>query len=489
MQDWLTHRARVSPHKLALIFEDRRWTYAELDAAANDLCATLTAAGARPGDHVAALLPNCPAFVFLIHALARLGAVLVPLNTRLTGDELRRQVRQADVSRLVCNAHTADIAARLDVPTVNVQSAVAGPPPAAPVRPLNMDAVQAIVFTSGTTGQPKGAMLTFANHYHSATASAFRLGVDPADCWLLAMPLYHVGGMAIVLRSCLYGTAILLQSKFEAETTARALRQQPVTLISVVPTMLHRMLKNDPNVLASPHLRVILVGGAAMSPQLAEICRELNLPVAVTYGLTEAASQVATAAPDEARRKPGSVGKPLLFSAVRVADPDGNSLPAGEIGEIVVSGPTVMAGYYRRPDATRQALRHGELFTGDLGYLDADGDLFVVQRRSDLIISGGENVYPAEVERVLRGHPAVADTCVVGLPDPEWGQRVAAMVICTEPLAESALPNFCRQQLGGHKQPRLFKFVESLPLTASGKVHRDAVRRQLELENDNPDKH
>ncbi|RMF05138.1 MAG: o-succinylbenzoate--CoA ligase, partial [Chloroflexi bacterium] len=251
---------------------------------------------------------------------------------------------------------------------------------------------------------------------------------------------------------------------------------------------LHRILKIDQNTLTSPQLRVILVGGAEVSPQLADSCRELNLPVAATYGLTEAASQVATAAPGDTRRKPGSVGKPLLFSAVRVADPAGNSLPAGEIGEIVVSGPTVMAGYYRQPDATRQALRHGELFTGDLGYLDADGDLFVVQRRSDLIVSGGENVYPAEVERVLRSHPAVADACVVGLPDPEWGQRVAAMVVCAKPVAKAALRDFCRQQLGGYKQPRLFKFVESLPLTASGKVHRDAVRRQLELENDNLDK-
>jgi O-succinylbenzoic acid--CoA ligase len=205
------------------------------------------------------------------------------------------------------------------------------------------------------------------------------------------------------------------------------------------------------------------------------------LPIATTYGLTEAASQVATAPPAEVNRKPGHVGKPLMFSTVQIVDPQGQELPFGEIGEIAISGPTVMRGYYRQPDATAQTLRAGTLYTGDLGYLDDEGDLWVVQRRADLIISGGENIYPIEVERALREHPAVADACVVGLDDAEWGQRVAAMVVRREalPVTEAELIAFCRTRLAGYKQPRQIRFVEALPQTASGKVRREVVRQRF----------
>lgn len=480
MFDWLAHQAQVSPRKLALVFGKQQWTFAELDDGAAQMCAQLTAAGVTAGQHVALLLPNGPEFVLAIHALARLGAVAVPLNLRLTPAELRWQVTQADCAALLHIDDTAPAAAELAVRQINLQSLP--PSPEAEKwrrRPLNFDAVQGIIFTSGTSGQPKGAMLTFANHFYNATASAFRLGVLPTDRWLACMPLYHVGGQAIVLRSCLYGTAVVLHPRFEAAAVAESLRNDVVTLISVVPTMLHRLLDHHLETLRAPHLRCILVGGAALSPQLAHRCIELGLPLAATYGLTEAASQVATAAPDEAARKPGSVGSPLMFAAVRIVDAVGNPLPGGEIGEITVSGPTVMAGYYRQPEATAQTLRGGELFTGDLGYLDADGDLWVVQRRSDLIVSGGENVYPAEVEAVLREHPAVADAAVVGLPDAEWGQRVVAAVLSAAgaQLSPPELIDFCRARLAGYKIPREVRWVKALPQTASGKIKRDEVKQ------------
>ncbi len=480
MFDWLAHRAQVSPRKLALIFGKQQWTFAELDDGAAQMCAQLTAAGVTAGQHVALLLPNGPEFVLAIHALARLGAVAVPLNLRLTPAELRWQVTHADCAALLYVDDTAPAAAELAVRQINLQALPPSPEAGQwRSRPLNLDAAQGIIFTSGTSGRPKGATLTFANHFYSATASAFRLGVLPGDRWLACMPLYHVGGQAIVLRSCLYGTAIVLHLRFEAAAVAESLRTDAITLISVVPTMLHRLLEHHLDSLQSPQLRCILVGGAALLPQLARRCIELGLPLATTYGLTEAASQVATAAPDEAARKPGSVSRPLMFAAVRVVDAVGNPLPAGEIGEIAVSGPTVMAGYYRQPEATAQTRRGGELFTGDLGYLDADGDLWVVQRRSDLIVSGGENVYPAEVEAVLREHPAVADAAVVGLPDAEWGQRVVAAVVpaAGAQLSPPALIEFCRARLAGYKIPREVRWVEVLPQTASGKIKRDEVKQ------------
>src|SRR5690606_19102344 len=339
---------------------------------------------------------------------------------------------------------------------------------------FDLQSVQAIVFTSGTTGKPKGAQITFGNHFYSAVASSWRIGILPTDRWLLNLPLYHVGGLSIVFRSALYGTAIVLQDGFDVERVWRAMETQGVTLMSLVPTMLHRLLESRPGQPFPPSVRMVLLGGAAASPELLERALALNIPVATTYGLTEAASQVATMLPEDVRKKPGSVGKPLMFSSVRIVDEQGNNIG----GEIVVSGPTVMKGYYG--DST--TLVDGELHTGDIGYLDEEGDLFLVQRRSDLIVSGGENVYPVEVENVLRQHPAVADACVVGISSEEWGQQVAAAVVLKPEMHATSedLDAFCRQHLAGYKCPRKYAFVPELPQTASGKISRRAVAELLE---------
>jgi O-succinylbenzoic acid--CoA ligase len=484
MLDWLAHRAQVSPHKIALIFGDQRWTYGELNGVVAQLCGQLTTVGVQAGQQVAVLMPNRPEYVYLTHALARLGATLAPLNIRLTSEELRWQVEQADCRWVICADETEAVAAALNVPMLNVGTLERlNVEMLWPSQPLDLEAVQGLIYTSGTTGRPKGAMLTYNNYLWSAIASAFRLGADPADRWLTCLPLYHVGGLSIIFRCCLYGTAVVLQQGFDPVAVSQALETQDITLVSLVPTMLHRLLESHPSSLANSRLRCLLIGGAALSPALLERCRALELPLALTYGLTEAASQVATALSAEVYRKPGSVGRPLMFSSVRIVDPHGPELPAGEIGEIVVRGPTVMRGYYRQPEATRQTLRSGELYTGDLGYLDDEGDLWVIQRRADLIVSGGENVYPAEVEQALREHPAVGDVCVVGLNDAEWGQRVAAAVVrrSQAQVTEADLIAFCRTRLAGYKQPRLIRFIDALPQTASGKVQREVVRQQLEL--------
>jgi O-succinylbenzoic acid--CoA ligase len=296
------------------------------------------------------------------------------------------------------------------------------------------------------------------------------------------MPLYHVGGLAIVLRCCLYGTTVVLQPGFESAAVAQALETQAVTLLSLVPTMLHRLLASHPESLTASRLRCLLLGGAATPPALLAQCLEMKLPGAPSSGLTEAASQVATAFPAEVRQNPqGGVGKPLMFTTVRIVDEGGQPCPPGKIGEILVSGPTVMAGYYNQPEATHKRLRNNEFQTGDMGYLDDEGNLFVVQRRTDLILSGGENVYPVEVEQVLKQHPAVEDTCVVGFEDAEWGQRVAAAIILKPGFSptEEEILTFSRQRLAGYKQPRLIRFVAALPQTASGKIIREKVKELL----------
>ncbi len=483
--DWLTARARRSPEALALLWQGQPWSYGALARESATYTAALAHLGVRRGQHVAAMLPNGPAYVRLVHALARLGAVLVPLNQRLTPPETAWQVQQADCRWFVHDDSTAPAAAAAPAPITPIDVAALQDGPGAPPTPqFDLHALQAIVFTSGTTGRPKGAMLTFGNHFWSATASAFRLGLQANDRWLSSLPLCHVGGLAVLFRSCLYGTAVVLHDGFDLQQFNASLDHEQVTITSLVPTMLYRLLRSRSHWPRS--LRLALTGGAATTPELARQCAAAGVPLAATYGLTETASQVATMTPPETQRKPGCVGKPLMFGDVRIAGQDGESLGLGQVGEVCVNGPMVMQGYYGDPQATAAALRHGELRTGDIGYLDDDGDLWLVQRRSDVIVSGGENVYPAEVEGVLRQHPAVSDACVVGLPHEEWGQQVAVMV-ALEPerrVAEEALLQFCRERLAGYKIPRRLRLVDELPHTASGKVARAAVLEALAAEQD-----
>ena len=487
--DWLRARAEATPDALALLTEGRSWRFGDLDALASHFAGYLSAAGVRPGDHVATLLPNSLAATLAVCAVVRLGAVLVPLNIRLRPDEIAWQIQQAHCVRMLAD-ETTSTRASMPVPTNVLPTGAdafeqwlrAHPPlPRERENAPAFAAVQAIIFTSGTTGYPKGAMIRFANHFWSAIASAFHLGLKPDDRWLACLPLYHVGGLAVLFRSCLYGTAIVLQSGFDPGEVRRSLREDSVTVVSLVPTMLNRLLREEWTGVEAPLLRLVLLGGAGAPPALLAEAAAAGVPVATTYGLTEAASQVATLVPKTAPRKPGSVGRPLLFTSVSIVDDAGQELPTNQPGEIVVSGPTVMAGYYRDETATKIAIRNGRLFTGDIGYLDEAGDLWVLDRRSDLIVSGGENVYPAEVERVLRQHPAVALACVVGLPHPDWGQQVTAVVTLVQPGATTAeeLLAHCRQNLAGYKQPRTLVLVDEMPLTASGKVQRRRVAEQL----------
>ncbi len=473
----LSLAAQAHPQRTALVDGQLHIDYAQLNAQAATLAGRLAAYGLRAGERVAVLLDRSARAVQLVHALAHLGAAVVPLNTRLTADEMRWQVERAG-----CRMTLSTLAESPPVEATPLEALPPAPEALPPPAPLEAETPFGILFTSGTTGRPKGALLTWGNLFASAAASAFRLGALPEDRWLLTLPLYHIGGLSILMRSALYGSAVVLPrfpgDRFETETLWERLHADRVTLVSLVPTMLYRLLEAHPRGEEwPPSLRLILRGGAAAAPETLTAALEAGLPVAVTYGLSEAASQVATATPKETRRKPGTVGRPLMGLAVRVTGERGRALPRGEIGEIWVRGPMVMPSYDGDPQATATALQDDWLHTGDLGYLDAEGDLWVVQRRSDLIVTGGENVYPAEVEAVLREHPSIAEACVVGIPHPEWGQQVVAGVVL-HPGETVSLPGvaaFCRSRLAGYKIPRKIVIFPSLPRTASGKIMRRRV--------------
>lgn len=477
MIDWLAHRAGVLPGVIALVDDQGEHTYAELDQRVDRVAGALSSYGVKHGDRVAMLAWNAPEVVELVHAVSRLGAILVPLNARLRVEDLAFQLRDADVELLVSDvslAETGTAAAR--------EAGVASPRtfPLEDDEGIAFPRVEAhasddplcIMYTSGTTGLPKGVILTYGNMFASAAGSAFNLGVLPGDRWLAVLPLFHVGGLSIVMRSVLYGTGMVLHRQFDEHVLSASLRRNGVTHVSVVATMLQRLLDVDAEPCA-PQVRVVLVGGGPVPGALLERAAALGYPVVQTYGLTETASQVATLAPADAIARLGSAGKPLVTTQLRV------DAPPGEPGEILVSGPVVTPGYFRRPEATAAAIRDGWLHTGDIGRLDEEGYLYVLDRRDDLIVSGGENVYPAEVEALLLRHPAVREAAVVGLPDPAWGQVVVAAIVADEGAAPEEIRLWMRERLAGFKVPSRIERVEALPMTASGKVQRRLVREMF----------
>ncbi|WP_254767863.1 class I adenylate-forming enzyme family protein [Salinilacihabitans rarus] len=485
--DLLTHRARATPEKTAVIDADagEAWTYREFHRQADH-----AALGFDPFSHgrVAFLLDGGRAFATAFFGAMRRGATVAPLNVRETDAELDRKLDRLDVDALVCGPETEDRAVDLvDAPvrSVGEPTTDAAEPLFEPVseftifpKRIRRGTTQLVMFTSGTAGEPKGVRLTVDNLVASATASAFRLGVLPDDRWLCCLPMYHMGGLAPVIRSTLYGTAVVIQREFDPAETARVVDEHDVTGVSLVPTMLGRLLDEGWRPPAS--LRFVLLGGAPASDELLDRCEAAGVPVYPTYGMTETASQVATATPEEALAHRGTVGHPLQFTEVSVVDGTGEPVGPGERGELVVSGPTVTPGYLD-DEHTEAAFGERGLHTGDVGYRDEVGRLWVVGRRADRIVTGGENVDPDEVVDVLATHPGVEGAAVVGLADEEWGERVAALVVpATErrPSLESLLAH-CDERLAGFKRPKTVGFADALPRTPSGTVDREAVRERL----------
>jgi O-succinylbenzoic acid--CoA ligase len=489
--DLLRTRAATTPDRTAveLVDSDQTWSYRDLDKAVDELAASLDSLEADNDTRLAVALPTGFSFVCSIHAAVRLGWELTPLNTRLAAGELADRLDKLAPDVVLCARETekilAEAQARQAAPETDgprrytvddpAEADTATPPTAdspAETDPHDPTDTALVLFTSGTTGEPKGVRLTPRNLTASAFASALRLGVTPSDRWLCCLPMYHMGGLAPVVRSTLYGTTLVVQSEFDAERTANVLDSAGITGVSLVPTQLTRLLDVG---LEAPDLRTVLLGGAPASEELLTRADEADIPVYPTYGMTETASQIATARPTDHRDHPGTVGQPLFGTRVTVLDDDGDPLPAGERGELVVSGPTVTPAYLDVAQ-TAEAISEYGLHTGDFGYRDDDGRLWVLGRVDDTIITGGELVAPATVAEVIRDATGVEDVAVVGIDDEEWGQRVVAAVVGDDDDLPERVEEQCRDNLAGYKIPRQVRVVDSLPRTQSGTVDRESVR-------------
>ncbi|MCW3028099.1 MAG: 2-succinylbenzoate--CoA ligase, partial [Solirubrobacterales bacterium] len=378
VEGWLARAAAASPDRVALETPGQSWSYAELLALARAGAHELAERGALPGERVAIALPPGPAFAQALHACLLLGAVAVPVDMRATAAE---RGRVAEDARLLVDEPLGGGRARVGELG----------------RRHELDATAVVLHTSGTTSEPRPVEITYGNLLWSALGSSVALGQDPAERWLCTLPLCHVGGLSILLRSCIFATTAIVHERFETDRVLRALREEGITLVSLVATTLARLL--DAGLERPPSLRCALTGGGPVPPALLERSREAAVPVSLTYGLTEACSQVTTTPVGAiSEQQPAAAGPPLFCTRVQIAAD----------GEILVRGPTVTAG---APAAD------GWLHTGDLGSLSRDGRLHVEGRKAETIVSGGENVSPAEVEAVLEAHPQVLEAAVLGRPD------------------------------------------------------------------------
>jgi O-succinylbenzoic acid--CoA ligase len=427
VEAWLTRAARAAPDAIAIQTPGEQVSYAQLHELALAGAGELYERGARPGGRVAVALSPGIAFAGALHACMLLGVVAVPIDLRLTRTEQERLCSGASV--------------------VVSEALVGAARPPLELATHELDDVCAVIHTSGTTYAPRPVELTYGNFLWSALGSGVALGVDPSERWLCALPLSHVGGLSILVRSAIYTTTAVVHERFQADRVLRALEDERITLVSLVSTTLARLL--DAGLRDPPSLRYALTGGGPIPAALVERARQAGVPVAETYGLTEACSQVTTCGP------------PLFCTRVSLS---------GE-GEILVSGPTVAA-------STLAASADGLLHTGDLGRLGQNGFLEVDGRMSDTIVSGGENVAPTEVEAVVEAFPGVIEAAAVGREDPEWGEAICAIVVVAPEavLDEQALREHCAARLARFKVPKRFQFgSEPLPRTRSGKL----LRREL----------
>jgi fatty-acyl-CoA synthase len=479
---WLADRARTTPQRVAIRFLGQDLTYAELDSRASRLAAGLAARGLRRGDRLATLTTTSPDHVATFFACARLGVALQPISWRLASAEVAYQLEDAEPSLLLASDDYAELArkagtkveiARIGDPTLEADGEVEDV--------ARDDDPLLLVYTSGTTGKPKGALLSHANCFWTNLSFDRTTSLRDGDVVLQVLPQFHVGGWNVQpLLAWWKGATVVLEPAFDAARALDLIAEHGVTTMMGVPAT-YLFLAHEPGFAVADlsSLRLAVVGGAPMPEALLETWIARGIEIVQGYGLTEAAPNVLCLPPEEATRKLGFAGKPYPHVDVALRDADTGALVEGTgTGELVVRGPNVFAGYWRNEAATAAALTDGWLSTGDVAERDEEGFYRIAGRIKDMVISGGENVYPAEIEDVLHAHPAVLEAAVVGVPDERWGEACAAFVVLREGsnVGTEELQRLCRDQLARFKVPKTFAFVDALPRSSMGKVLKDELR-------------
>ncbi|PUA79755.1 long-chain-fatty-acid--CoA ligase [Nocardioides currus] len=510
----LEKSAAAYPEREAVVLGDTRLTYAQVDGAANQVANLLVSRGIEPGDKVALSCPNLPFFPIVYNGILKAGATVVPLNVLLKGREVAYHLADSEAKAYFCfqgtdelpigaEGHagfeqtdscetffmiTVDPAAASPIEgTETLGQGMAGQAPTFETAEVDDDDTAVILYTSGTTGQPKGAELRHRNMLSNALASdaLFGANADDPDTYLCVLPLFHSFGQTVIMNGAFaFGGTVVMLPRFEADPALKTMAKEEVTFFAGVPTMYWGLLGAlddsgvDAKALAA-NLRVAAAGGSALPVEVhKEFEKRFGVTILEGYGLSET-SPVASFSPYGEEVRVGSIGVPIPGVEMRLISPEpGDWADAdGEIGEIAIKGPNIMKGYYNRPDATADAIHDGWFRSGDLGRKDDDGHYYIVDRSKDMIIRGGYNVYPREIEEVLLTHPGVSLAAVIGVPHESHGEEIKAVVIRNKEteLTEDELVEWGKEQMAGYKYPRIVQFVDELPMTATGKI----LKREL----------
>lgn len=472
--NWIMQRSTLTPDRIAIRFEGQSWTYNEINNLALQQAQKLIALGVRPHDRVAIYATSTPQIIFLICGCLHLQCEMVLLNLRLSKSELAYQIEDSEVVSIFSEDNLVDklpdTAIRIHTFSEVEQTILAD---FTPSPEWAEEDTMTIMYTSGTTGFPKGVRQTIGNHVSNATSSLYNTGLVDDDAWLCTVPLFHISGFSMLCKCLLHGVRLDLYRKFDVEKVVDQLVEGSVTRMSVVAVTLERILSEleQRNQQVSKRFLTMLAGGGPVPVDYLKRAIERGIQVAQTYGMTETCSQTVTLSSEDALRKIGSAGKPLFFNQIQIAD----AKKPFDQGEILIRGAHVTPGYIGR-FADKPSQEDGWLHSGDIGYLDDEGYLFVVDRRSDLIISGGENIYPAEIENVLTSHPSVREAGACGVESEQWGQVPNAFVVLKNDLDAEELLAFCKENLAAYKVPKQIFIVEELPRNGSNKL----LRRKLQ---------
>jgi len=503
----LAEVAAKQPAKEAYIFQGTSCTYAELNASISKFASGLNQMGVSKGDHVALLLGNSSYFVIGLYGALRAGATVIPINPIYTADEISYILNNGDVKTVIALDLLIPLLVKMEERLLQVEHMIICETPQGKeqgiVLPEKMksftdviaegtvtyqgpdladDDTAVILYTSGTTGKPKGAMLTHKNLYSNAQDSANYLKISGADRVIATLPMFHVFCLTVALNAPLMnGGTVIIVPKFSPAEIFKVAKEYKATVFAGVPTMYNFLLQypeGNPEDLQT--LRLCISGGASMPVALLKnFEKKFKVIISEGYGLSEA-SPVTCFNPLDRPRKPGSIGTSIMNVENKVVNELGEEVPVGEVGELIVRGPNVMKGYYKMPEETAYAIRDGWLYTGDLAKMDEEGYFYIVDRKKDMIIVGGYNVYPREVEEVLYNHPNVVEVAVVGVPDPNFGEAVKCFVVSkNDSLTEEELIAYCREHLAKYKVPSSIEFLEELPKNTTGKILRRALKEQL----------
>lgn len=470
-QNWLLKQAATQPNQIAIDDGNERLSFAELKKQVEVLVGKID--HLNPGSRVGILATNTLMSYKLSLAIMCSGRTIVWLNWRLAGEELERQIKDSGLQLcLVENSLWRSGMTDLFKSYSAFLITSADPGELIPVFKSNW--VASIMYTSGTTGRPKGVLQTFGNHFYSAVSSALNLGLSSADKWLCVAPIFHISGFSIIMRGLIYGMTVRLVEKFRAEELERILANETVTIMSVVPFMLKKLIQqqNKTNTHYNSAFRCMLLGGGTIDRETLEACLQRSIPVVQCYGMTETCSQIVALRSADALLKLGSVGQPLFSTQLKLS----------KDGEILLKTPALTPGYLNLPDKLPSKMIDGWYRTGDIGHLDKEGYLYIDGRADEMLISGGENIFPQEVEQVYQRYPQINEVAVVGQNDSVWGQVPVAFVVSDRRLSPTKLINYGYEHLARYKVPQHYIFVSELPKNASGKIRRFMLREKLNNE-------